>query len=226
MISLKGVSRSFRDGEGELHVLREVDWDIEAGTSVAIMGRSGSGKSTLLNLIGGLDRGYAGEIVVDGLKLESLNDAKLAAFRNEKIGFIFQSFHLMRELTCEENVLMPAWFSDQKLVGIDRAKELLERVGLGAKIGQRPGPFSGGEKQRIAIARALLMQPKILLCDEPTGNLDEETSEEILTLFQTLQREEGLTFLMVTHELQAAQIADQIFVLQQGQLALRQPEQE
>ena len=220
MIQLQGVSRSFEDGRGTLQVLKEVDWQIESGQSIAVMGRSGSGKSTLLNLIGGLDREYKGSVVVDGLDLAKLSDKELARFRNEKIGFIFQGFHLMDQLTVEENVLLPSWFSPSKKVEMAKAKELLERVGLKEKIGQRPNTLSGGEKQRIAIARSLIMEPKLLLCDEPTGNLDEETGEEILNLFQQLQQEDGITLILVTHEHRTAEIAQQIFQLRNGKLEL------
>jgi ABC-type lipoprotein export system ATPase subunit len=183
------------------------------------MGRSGSGKSTLLNILGGLDRDYEGKVFFDGQELKQLNDRQIAQLRNQKIGYIFQSFHLLDQLTCEENVMLPSWFADlSHAAALQRAKDLLTRVGLAHKIGTRPQRLSGGEKQRVAIARALMMEPALLLCDEPTGNLDETTGEEILQLFQRLQKEERLTLILVTHEIRTAEIADQVFVLQQGKL--------
>ncbi len=220
LIVLEDVHRSFQDGEQTLEVLKGISWNIEKGRSVAVMGRSGSGKSTLLNLIGGLDQGYTGKVLVDGLDLGQLSDKQLGHFRNDKIGFIFQSFHLMDQLTCEENVMLPSWFAQKNDNFRQRAIDILDKVGLSHKVGQRPNRLSGGEKQRIAIARALLMQPKILLCDEPTGNLDEETGEEILNLFLKLQKEEGLTLILVTHERRTAEIAESVYSLKNGQLHL------
>jgi len=220
IITLKDVSRSFRDGDKTLDVLKKINWEIYEGQSIAVMGRSGSGKSTLLNLIAGLDQGYEGEVIVDNLKLGKLSDKELGHYRNDKIGFIFQSFHLMDQLTCEENVLLPSWFSREKGEFAQKAISILEKVGLSHKIGQRPNLLSGGEKQRVAIARALLMEPKILLCDEPTGNLDEETGEEILNLFLKLQKEEGLTLILVTHETRTAEIAESVYTLKNGKLQL------
>lgn len=219
MIELSNVHRTFVDGSHELKVLQGVDWTIESGESIAIMGRSGTGKSTLLNLIGGLDRKYKGEIKVDGQTLESMSDKALTHFRNEKIGLVFQSFHLMNQLTTEENVMLPTWFSSQQDTDFrKKAEELLERVGLANKIGKYPNRLSGGEKQRIAIARALIMQPKILLCDEPTGNLDEQTSTEILKLFKDLHQEEGITLIMVTHDRRIAEATQRVMVLHNGLL--------
>ncbi|TNE44807.1 MAG: ABC transporter ATP-binding protein [Deltaproteobacteria bacterium] len=220
MIELRDVHRTFVDGSHTLNVLQGVDWDIEDGESIAVMGRSGTGKSTLLNLIGGLDRDYKGHITVNGLSLEKLSDRELTRFRNESIGLVFQSFHLMDQLTSEENVMLPTWFSGRNDDYRTKACELLERVGLGEKIGKYPNRMSGGEKQRIAIARALIMQPNILLCDEPTGNLDEQTSEEILDLFQQLHQEEGITLIMVTHDRRIAEATQKVVVLRNGLLEI------
>ncbi len=219
MIRLEHVNRVFQDGTKRLEILHELDWSLETGQSIAVMGRSGSGKSTLLNILGGLDRDYEGKVFFDGQELKQLNDRQIAQLRNQKIGYIFQSFHLLDQLTCEENVMLPSWFADlSHAAALQRAKDLLTRVGLAHKIGTRPQRLSGGEKQRVAIARALMMEPALLLCDEPTGNLDETTGEEILQLFQRLQKEERLTLILVTHEIRTAEIADQVFVLQQGKL--------
>lgn len=219
MIELRDVHRTFVDGSNTLPVLQGVNWIIKDGESIAIMGRSGTGKSTLLNLVGGLDREYTGHISVDGVSLEKMNDAEVTRFRNEQVGLVFQSFHLLDELTTEENVMLPTWFSRQSRDFRTEACHLLERVGLANKIGKYPNRLSGGEKQRIAIARALIMRPKILLCDEPTGNLDEQTSEDIMALFQQLHQEEGLTLLLVTHDRRIAQSMDKIVELRNGTLS-------
>lgn len=218
MIELREVRRTFVDGSHTLPVLQGVNWTIENGESIAIMGRSGTGKSTLLNLIGGLDREYQGHISVDGLALEKMTDTQITRFRNEKVGLVFQSFHLLDELTTEENVMLPTWFSGQSRNFYTVACEWLERVGLANKIGKYPNRLSGGEKQRIAIARALVMRPKILLCDEPTGNLDEQTSEEIMALFQQVHQEENITLLLVTHDRSIAQSMEKIVELRNGTL--------
>lgn len=225
MIALSDVNRSFSDGNRTLEVLRSLNWQIEAGASVALMGRSGSGKTTLLNLLGCLDRGYTGSISIDGTDLQKMNDKELALFRNQTIGMIFQSYHLMDQLTCEENILLPTWFAGKSQVPASRAKDLLARVGLVDKLHQHPSRLSGGEKQRVAIARALVMEPRVLLCDEPTGNLDETTREEILDLFQELHKESGVTMILVTHEPRTAEIAQHLYQLKGGQLHLeRDPE--
>ncbi len=218
MIDLSDVHRTFVDGSHELKVLQGVNWHIEDGDSIAVMGRSGTGKSTLLNLIGGLDRKYKGGIKVDGQSLEKMSDKELTRFRNEKIGLVFQSFHLMDQLTTEENVMLPTWFSQKPGEYHQRSCDLLQRVGLADKIGKYPNRLSGGEKQRIAIARALVMQPKILLCDEPTGNLDEQTSEEVLQLFKELHQEEGITLIMITHDHRIAAATQKTMVLKNGRL--------
>ncbi len=220
MILLRAVTRSFRDGERELVVLDHLNWEVKEGELVAIMGRSGSGKSTLLNVIAGLDRGYRGEVFIDKEPLHFLKDRDLTQFRNKNIGFIFQMFYLNDRLTVEENVLLPTWFGREKRDYRKKAIELLEKVGLKDKIRRYPGNLSGGEKQRVAIARALIMGPKLLLCDEPTGNLDEETGSEILELFKFFHREENLTIVIVTHEERTAEIAEKVFVLKGGKLRL------
>ena len=193
----RGLGRSFEDGR--IQALRGVDLSIERGEFVAITGPSGSGKSTLLHLLGALDRPTTGEIEFEGLPLRLLPD--LAAFRSRMIGFIFQSFHLLPTMTALENVQIPMFETSRR--GFDRrrrAQELLERVGLGDRMHQMPGQLSGGERQRVAIARSLANEPQLLLADEPTGNLDSANALATLDLLEGLQRERGVTLIVVTHD--------------------------
>ncbi|HEY1088157.1 MAG TPA: ABC transporter ATP-binding protein, partial [Archangium sp.] len=202
MISAADLSRAYDDGaRGLVRVLDGVSLSIAAGEFVAVVGRSGSGKSTLLHVLGGLDSAYAGSVTVAGTKLDGLGDRALANFRNASVGFVFQSFHLVASMSALENAMLPAAFSGGGSSGGDaaRAKEALARVGLGEKTERLPGQLSGGERQRVAIARALFNRPKVLLCDEPTGNLDVQTADEVIGLFQSLNAE-GLTIVAVTHE--------------------------
>jgi putative ABC transport system ATP-binding protein len=220
MIRLRGVRKAYADGGTRHQVLDGVDLEVEAGDFVAVVGTSGSGKSTLLNLVGGLDTDYEGEVEVDGRPLRGQGDAALSRFRNRTVGFVFQAFHLVPELSALDNVCLPDWFHPE---GADdasirrRAADVLESVGLAGKTHRRPDNLSGGERQRVAIARALLAGPKILLCDEPTGNLDEETGGEIIGLFRRLNAE-GITLLMVTHEARVAGAARRVLRLVGGQL--------
>ena len=197
MIEVRGVTKTYGR---EVQALRGVDLRIEAGESVAIMGASGSGKSTLMNLIGLLDRPTTGEIEIDGKPTAALGDRDAAALRANTLGFVFQSFNLLPRASALENVEMPLMYSGG---GRERAREALERVGLADRIGHRPTELSGGQQQRVALARALVNRPKILLADEPTGNLDSVTSEEILALLIELNRS-GQTLVMVTHEEEVA----------------------
>ncbi|HEX9574736.1 MAG TPA: ABC transporter ATP-binding protein [Myxococcales bacterium] len=196
---------------------RGLDLTVEEGEFVAIEGQSGSGKSTLLHVVGGLDRDYEGEVLVLGERLRTLSDARLAALRHARIGFIFQSFNLLAELTALENVLLPDYFGDGVPDAGQRAREGLERVGLADKASSRPTALSGGERQRVAIARALLARPPLLLADEPTGNLDARTGEGIIGLFRELHRE-GMTLLVVTHEVRVSRAASRVLVLREGAL--------
>jgi len=196
---------------------RGLDLTVEEGEFVAIEGQSGSGKSTLLHVVGGLDRDYEGEVLVLGERLRTLSDARLAALRHARIGFIFQSFNLLAELTALENVLLPDYFGDGVPDAGQRAREGLERVGLADKASSRPTALSGGERQRVAIARALLARPPLLLADEPTGNLDARTGEGIIDLFRELHRE-GMTLLVVTHEVRVSRAASRVLVLREGAL--------
>lgn len=216
VVVLEGVAKSY----GPSPVLREVALTIMPGELVAIVGRSGSGKTTLLHIVGGLDRDYAGTARVLGTDLAQLDERRLAGFRNRHMGFVFQSFNLLEHLTCAENVALPAFFSRNGLPDghrtiMARARQALDRVGIADKANTLPAQLSGGQKQRVAIARALFCQPTLLLADEPTGNLDSHTGQQIIELFQDLNRQ-GLTFLIVTHEERISQAAGRVVHLDDG----------
>ena len=201
-------------------VLRSLDLSVRAGEFVAVIGPSGSGKSTLLQIIGGLDVVYGGEVSVAGTPLRGLGDRALSRFRNAQIGFVFQSFHLVPQLSARENVRLPAFFSVDGALGAEseaRAEAVLARVGLKTKGARLPAQLSGGERQRVAIARALYAKPPLLLCDEPTGNLDARTGAEVIELFQSLHAE-GLTLLTVTHEERMSAAAGRVVRLADGKL--------
>ncbi|MCS6953980.1 MAG: ABC transporter ATP-binding protein [Bryobacterales bacterium] len=218
MIDLVEVSRHF-DGKRQVVALDRVSLRIDKGEMVAIVGPSGSGKSTLLNLIGGLDRPTAGEIVIDGARLNGIDDDELTRIRRDKIGFIFQFFNLLPTLSCLENVALPLHLRGWPRKRIEaRARELLELVGLGARLDHLPEELSGGERQRVAIARALSVYPPILLADEPTGNLDSHTGEEILALIRELHRRLGSTVLIVTHDPQIAASCPRRITLRDGRI--------
>lgn len=218
MIRVQALSRSYDDGtRGSVRVLSEVSFEIAKGEWVAIVGRSGSGKSTLLQVLGGLDSGYVGSVEVAGLRLDGLGDGALAAFRNQRVGFVFQAFHLWPGVSAIENVLLPAAFSSTSTVTKARALEVLGQVGLAGKEARRPDQLSGGERQRVAIARALVHRPQVLLCDEPTGNLDAETAEGIRALFAELHRG-GLTLVTVTHESLLRSAAQRVISLENGKV--------
>jgi lipoprotein-releasing system ATP-binding protein len=214
------VRKSFRAGDGsELEVLRGVDLAISSGDAVAIVGASGAGKSTLLHLLGALDLPSAGEIRIGGTPLMGRTREELAGIRNRSVGFVFQFHHLLREFTAVENVAMP------RLVGggdrsraLDDARAVLGTVGLTHREGHRPGQLSGGEQQRVAVARALINEPALLLADEPSGNLDEKTGRELHDLLFRLREEKGLSMVLVTHNLELAARADRILRLEDGSL--------
>ena len=216
IIKLHDVRRIYKVGVEHIHALDGVNLQLRENEYVAVMGHSGSGKSTLMNVLGCLDRATSGYYELDGYDTTKLSDAALARVRNERIGFVFQSFELLGQLTALKNVEMPliysrdGWISRKK-----RAKKALERVGLGDRVKHKPNQLSGGEKQRVAIARALVCNPSILLADEPTGNLDSKTSEEILKLFDQLHSE-GQTIIMVTHEDDVAHHAKRIISMKDG----------
>ncbi|EPX63101.1 ABC transporter, ATP-binding protein [Cystobacter fuscus DSM 2262] len=218
MIRARDIVKRYQDGEGsEVRVLDGLSLDMEQGDFVAVVGPSGSGKSTLLHLLGGLDVDYQGEVEVAGVKLTGLKEPALARFRNEHVGFVFQSFHLIPNLSAVENVLLPSHFGAAPVDARKRAEALLDRVGLLAKKDRAPVRLSGGERQRVAIARALFTGPKLLLCDEPTGNLDAATGAGVISLFQELHHE-GLTLLAVTHEDRMSSAARRVLRLKEGRL--------
>jgi len=218
IIRLKDVKRIYKVGVERIHALDGIDLELYENEYVSIMGQSGSGKSTLMNVLGCLDKATSGYYELDSHDTTRLSDAELARVRNERIGFVFQSFELLGQLSALRNVEMPliysrdGWFSRHK-----RARKTLERVGLGERIKHKPNQLSGGEKQRVAIARALVCNPSILLADEPTGNLDSKTSESILELFDQLHRE-GQTIIMVTHEEHVARHTRRIIQLKDGRI--------
>ena len=221
MIKLGGVSKRYRSGRADTQVLFDVDLEIAGGEYVAIVGTSGSGKSTLLNIIGGLDSRYQGEAQVAGNTLSELGDRQLSKFRNSTIGFVFQQFNLLEHLSCAENVAMPAIFSRQSEAEAEaRAAAALERVGLRDRARDLAANLSGGQKQRVAIARALYNDPRILLCDEPTGNLDTRTGQQIIELFQALNSE-GITLVIVTHEARVSSTAHRVIRLEDGRVVDR-----
>jgi ABC-type lipoprotein export system ATPase subunit len=204
MIRLRGVRKSYTTNKVVNEVLRGVDLDIEAGEFVAIVGRSGSGKTTLLNIIGALDSQYEGSVMVGGKELRTLADVEISQYRNENVGFIFQSFYLLEHMTCVENVALPAVFARGEALtqqaALARAREVMAEVELSEKFDALPNTLSGGQKQRVAIARALFNKPKLMICDEPTGNLDTSTAQSILELFRKLNEEQGITLVIVTHD--------------------------
>ncbi|HEX5084738.1 MAG TPA: ABC transporter ATP-binding protein [Blastocatellia bacterium] len=218
MIQLENVMRDYGDGKA-VHALNNVCLEIHRGERVAVMGPSGAGKSTLLNLICGLDEPTGGAVRIDGVNIASLDDDARTRLRREKIGMIFQTFNLLATLTAIENVSLPLRLQGMSRREADRrARAMLDRVGLTGRVTHRPDALSGGERQRIAIARALIFHPPILLADEPTGNLDSKTGEEILGLLDDLHREFNATILMATHNPEAAAHCDRILWLRDGSM--------
>ena len=216
-IELSGISKTYRDTGYEVKVLRDISWQVEAGQTVAVVGASGVGKSTLLHILGALDRPDSGKLVVDGQDIFANNSNFLAEFRNKSIGFVFQFHHLLPEFSAWENIMMPALISGwAKARAGQRAAELLEQVGLSARREHRLGQLSGGEQQRVAVARALMLSPKILLADEPTGNLDARTGQVVNELLMKLNAEYNLTTIVVTHNEQLASLMQRRFQLSEG----------
>jgi putative ABC transport system ATP-binding protein len=226
IISLKQVHRAYRVGSETINALNGVDFQVRRNEYVAIMGQSGSGKSTLMNLLGCLDRASHGKYYLDGQDTTELSNSELATVRNEKIGFVFQSFELLPRQNALKNVELPLIYSRHFLwKRKEMAQKALERVGLAERVHHRPNQLSGGEKQRVAIARALINNPSILLADEPTGNLDSKTSREILALFERLH-DEGQTIIMVTHESDVACHAGRIIRMLDGKIISDKPTEE
>lgn len=202
-----------------LHVLKGLDMEVREGEITVIVGPSGSGKSTLLHILGGLDRPTSGKVSVDGSELSLLAEEELAAFRNRTLGFIFQFHHLLPEFTAMENVAMPALIRGDRLQAAEaKAVELLEEVGLGERIDHKPSELSGGEQQRVAVARALMNDPRLILADEPSGNLDEENSQKLHQLLTDLAQKRGLTFVIATHNLDLTKRAHRVLQLVDGKL--------
>jgi putative ABC transport system ATP-binding protein len=219
LIKLDRVSKSYEEGGSVRVVLHEISATFARGEFVVLLGRSGSGKSTLLNLVGAIDAPTGGEIHVDGLALTRLSERERTLFRREKIGFIFQFFNLVPTLTVLENLLLPLELNNRTGPRARaHAQELLDRVGLGDRRDVYPDRLSGGEQQRIAIARALVHDPPLVLADEPTGNLDAETGRQVLDLLDTLTRQAGKNLLMVTHSVEVVGIADRVFRVREGRL--------
>jgi putative ABC transport system ATP-binding protein len=221
LIDIEGLSKVYGKGDIAVHALREVNAVVEDGEFVAVMGPSGSGKSTLMNILGCLDRPSGGTYVLDGEKVSKLSRDRLASVRNAKIGFVFQSYNLLPRLTAVKNVMMPMLYNGHGAMSdaqrYKRAVAALEAVGLGDRIHHRPSELSGGQQQRVAIARALVNEPSIILADEPTGNLDTRSGEEIMALLHQLH-DRGATIVMVTHELDIAEHAQRVIYLQDGQV--------
>ena len=219
LLSARGLSKSYAMGRRTLEVLRGVDLDVARGEFLALRGASGAGKSTLLHLIGGLDSPNAGEIHFDGQNLAAFSESELTHFRNRRVGFVFQTYHLLPELTALENVCLPARVARVPAAqAAARGRELLARVGLGERIEHRPSELSGGEQQRVAIARALVNEPELLLADEPTGNLDSHTGGEIIALLKNLRAEKQTTLVIATHDVNVAASAPRVIELVDGMI--------
>jgi putative ABC transport system ATP-binding protein len=222
IIKLRDVTRELPLGTEQIQILRGVSFAIPRRAWIAIMGPSGSGKSTLLGILAGLDTPSSGQIIVDGADITHMDEGKLARFRNEKIGMVFQSFNLIPTLTALENVEVPLFASRTSARSAARAKRILDLVGLSDRLNHRPNQLSGGQQQRVAIARALVNEPNLLIADEPTGNLDSTTGESILDLFDNLRQELGLTIVIATHDSEVAQRVDGILQIVDGRL-MEQP---
>ncbi len=220
ILSCVGLYKSFAEGDLKVDVLRGVNLQVSRGESIAIMGTSGSGKSTLLHLLGGLDLPNKGEISIVGKNTLNLTDTERGKLRNESLGFIYQFHHLLPEFTALENVAMPLLISDSREAdtAARSAKELLEKVGLGDRLQHKPGELSGGERQRAAIARAMVTKPECILADEPTGNLDEKTADQVFNLMLELKKDFGTSFIMVTHNQSLAEKMDKTYQLHDGLL--------
>ncbi|HSX36363.1 MAG TPA: ABC transporter ATP-binding protein [Patescibacteria group bacterium] len=220
MLQVKNITRTFKSGAGDVTAVSDISFEVPEGKFASVVGRSGSGKSTLLSLLGALDKPSAGEIVVGGKSLKGLSDHALIKYRCATIGFVFQNYNLIPNLTAVENVMLPMEFNGLSAHGRKtRAQQLLDQVGLeGDKQNRKPGRLSGGEQQRVAIARALANKPKLILADEPTGNLDEQTGKMIFDLLHSLSRTEHTTIIAVTHDLSIAGRTDMTFRLQDGKL--------
>lgn len=221
MLEAKGLHKIYKNGASELHVLKGIDLEVKEGEAFAIVGPSGAGKSTLLHLLGGLDSPTEGEVFVDGVNIYSISERERAKLRNKKIGFVFQFYHLLPEFDALENVVLPLLIRSKNGNLRDSRKkaiEILTAVGLDERLHHRPNQLSGGEQQRVAIARALINDPEILLCDEPTGNLDSETGKHILDLLWDLNRKRKMTMIIVTHEAEITKKAEVVLHIKDGRI--------
>jgi len=217
ILQCQQLGMRYQQGDLDVEVLKGVDLEINAGERVAIMGASGSGKSTLLHLLGGLEKPTQGSVILDGEDLNNIKASKLSKLRNKSLGFIYQFHHLLGEFTILENVAMPVLIAGESVKeSRKRAIDLLTRVGLGHRIEHKPGELSGGERQRAAVARALINRPKCVLADEPTGNLDSKTAEQIYQLMLELNQELQVSFLVVTHDIELAQRMDRVLHMEDG----------
>ena len=222
LLHVEKVSKAYDvGGDARVEVLRQADLTMEEGDTVSIVGPSGSGKSTLLNIVGTLDRPDSGSVFLDGENLQAVEDGRLSELRSRKIGFIFQLHHLLPQCTVLENVLVPTLVVESADDAQERARALLDKVGLSHRLRHRPGQLSGGERQRVAVVRALINRPRLLLADEPTGSLDREGSERLAELLVSVSREQDVTMLVVTHSQRLADRMERRFELQDGQLVSR-----
>lgn len=215
MIRIENLCKTYGKGEGAVAALQNASLEIKDGELVAIIGKSGSGKTTLLNLLGGLDKATSGKVFYNDIEITSLNDEKLADFRLNHIGFVFQFFDLLPELTAAENILLPSRLAKKSA---ENYREIVENLGLSERVNHYPAQLSGGQQQRAAIARALINEPEILLCDEPTGNLDERSGNEVMELLLKMNREQGKTILIVTHNPEIAKQCERIIEISDGEI--------
>lgn len=216
-LETRNLVKHYRQGELDVSVLKGIDLIVNHGDQIAIMGPSGSGKSTLLHLLGGLDEATAGDVLLDGVNIQRMSQAKLAAIRNKSLGFIYQFHHLLAEFDAVENVAMPLLISGSSITSArKRATQLLERVGLGHRLHHKPAELSGGERQRAAVARALINNPQCILADEPTGNLDSASAEQLYQLMARLNKEMGVSVLIVTHDKRLAERMDTVLHMEDG----------
>ncbi|MFB6208491.1 MAG: ABC transporter ATP-binding protein [Candidatus Nanohaloarchaea archaeon] len=225
LIELEDVVKEYQMGENVVRALRGADLNIEPGDFVAIMGPSGSGKSTLMNMVGALDVPTTGKVELDDRNLSELSENELAVLRSEKVGFVFQKFNLIPSMTAQENVALPMLFrGSSRKERMDRAAEILERIGMGDRLHHMPSELSGGQQQRVSLARALVNDPEIILADEPTGNLDTETGDQVMELLEDLNKE-GKTIIMVTHDPHDAQYAEYIVDIKDGVTSRKEKEE-
>jgi lipoprotein-releasing system ATP-binding protein len=222
LLRTEDLHKYYFSGLKELKVLKGVDIQVDKGKIVSLIGASGSGKSTLLNLLGGLDRPTSGKVIYEGHDISQLSDLELAKFRNSEVGFVFQFHHLLSEFTALENVMLPLWISRKNRAELEaRATEILKQVGLEERFEHRPTQLSGGEQQRVAIARAIINRPKVVLADEPTGNLDRKTADAVIDLIWQLNSELNQTFVIATHNFEIAQRADKVIELLDGKAIIK-----